>query len=876
MKKHLLLLCLLLGLVGTRASASDFRVTNEGNTICYNIISDSEVEVTYSWYSEEENIYYHYYKGEMIIPSTVEYNGKTYTVTKIGDNAFDDNYITSFSLPYTITTIGTRAFCNSRSVTSITIPYGVTTIEDQAFHGCRKATNIEIPTSVTSIGYGAFGYCEELTSITIPEGVETLKRFTFQYCTKLKTVIFPKSLTAMDTSIFSSCNNISSITVKSTTSPTPTGTTLGGALSGVPKSCVLTYPKGCYESYASWAEYITVPLTDFSVDGFYYNVLSEEDMTVEVTFQGEKYNSYADEYTGDIVIPQTVTYADKTFTVTAIGESAFCGCENITSIQLPSTIKEIKEYGVNYCTKLTSINLPEGLTTIGPRAFRICTSLTSLEIPSSVTSIGEDAFYDDGNLVSITFKGAINSIGNGAFRSCEKLTEIHVEDIADWCQMGFADASSHPLTANLLYDNYGSITGSKGALYINDEKITNLVIPDNVEKINDYAFYVCEDFTSVDLGKGVKSIGNYAFAYCTGLESLTIPANVTSIGNNALDGDHTNLSELTIEDATTPLTLGHCPNGESQGWGLFCTCRLTEPIYIGRDLVYNSTHFGGYSPFNLCNGNTVPSVTFGKYVTEVGNNLFGEVSAIWSSLKNIYFNSNPALEYGALYAGATIHLNLSDEEATDFCADNANTYADVTYERNLPAGKYGTITLPFTPDAESTGNFVFYQLSSANEKELMFDEVAQPQANTPYLYTLREGKSATQITGGQTTIASTINNPETVNNMQMIGSFTNQTIATGEDASNYYYAYTSADNKLHKILQELTVKPYRAYFKNPAMTTFEVSSYSVYLRGANGIQKISIDDIEDFDHMLYDMSGRPVSNPVKGNIYIKNGKKLIY
>ena len=450
----------------------------------------------------------------------------------------------------------------------------------------------------------------------------------------------------------------------------------------------MTYPKGCYDNYASWAEYITVPLTDFSVDGFYYNVLSEEDMTVEVTFQGNTYSSYANEYTGDIVIPQTVTYADKTFTVIAIGESAFRGC--------------------------------------------------------------------------------------------------------------------------------------------------------------------------------------------TGITSLTIPANVTSIGNNALDGDHTNLSKLTIEDATTPLTLGHCPNGESQGWGLFCTCRLTEPIYIGRDLVYNSTHLGGYSPFNLCNGNTVPSVTFGKYVTEVGNNLFGEVSAIWSSLKNIYFNSNPALGYGALYASATIHLNLSDEEATNFCADNANTYADVTYERNLPAGKYGTITLPFTPDAESTSTFVFYQLSSANERELMFDEVAQPQANTPYLYTLREGKSATKITGGQTTIASTINNPETVNNMQMIGSFTNQTIATGEDASNYYYAYTSADNKLHKILQELTVKPYRAYFKNPAMTTFEVSSYSVYLRGANGIQKISIDDIEDFDHMLYDMSGRPVSNPVKGNIYIKNGKKLIY
>lgn len=837
----------------------------------YKITSNTTVEVYYYGYNTDDE-WIPPYSGNVVIPETVVNSGNTYTVTTINSSAFYDcPNLVSVTIPETVTKIG--SFSNCEKLVSVNIPNNVTSINNYAFSHCRSLESITLPNKINSIGAGAFSYCSSLKDVTIPQSVTSIGNETFYYCSGLKTISIPSSITNIGNLAFCGCTSLSSITVQSTTSPT-----LGSnVFSSVPKSCVLEYPQGCYENYASWAEYITVPLTDFSVDGFYYNVLSEEDMTVEVTFQGEKYNSYADEYTGDIVIPQTVTYADKTFTVTAIGEYAFCGCENITSIQLPSTIKEIKEYGVNYCTKLTSINLPEGLTTIGPRAFRICTSLTSLEIPSSVTSIGEDAFYDDGNLVSITFKGAINSIGNGAFRSCEKLTEIHVEDIADWCQMGFASESSHPLTANLLYDNYGSITGSKGALYINDEKITHLVIPDNVERINDYAFYVCEDFTSVDLGKGVKSIGNYAFAYCTGLESLTIPANVTSIGNNALDGDHTNLSELTIEDATTPLTLGHCPNGESQGWGLFHVCRLTEPIYIGRDLVYDSTHLGGYSPFNLYNGNTVPSVTFGKYVTEVGNNLFGgQFSAIWGSLKNIYFNSNPTIGTNALYAGATIHLNLSDEEATDFCADNTNTYADVTYERNLPAGKYGTITLPFTPDAESTGNFVFYQLSSANEKELMFDEVAQPQANTPYLYTLREGKSATQITGGQTTIASTINNPETVNNMQMIGSFTNQTIATGEDASNYYYAYTSADNKLHKILQELTVKPYRAYFKNPAMTTFEVSSYNVYLRGANGIQKISIDDIEDFDHMLYDMSGRPVSNPVKGNIYIKNGKKLIY
>lgn len=696
MKKHLITLCFLLGLVGTRASAYNFEVDG----IYYEITNSSDpytVSVTY------KNDNYNSYSGSVRIPSTVTYNGQVYTVTLIRGGAFQYcSGLSSVTISNNITQIGPSAFRGCSSLTSISIPNNVTYIDNHAFEDCTslKEITFEDGNNKLSLGYqsayfgapqgeGQFYDCP-LERVYLGRDLyyETGEKYgysPFYQKTTLTSVIVGETVTSFKEMLFANCSKLSTITIKATTSPT-----LGSnVFSSVPKSCVLEYPQGCYENYASWAEYITVPLTDFSVDGFYYNVLSEEDMTVEVTFQGDTYSSYANEYAGDIVIPQTVTYADKTFTVTAIGESAFRDC--------------------------------------------------------------------------------------------------------------------------------------------------------------------------------------------TGITSLTIPANVTSIGNNALDGDYINLSKLTIEDATTPLTLGHCPNGERLGWGLFYACYLTEPIYIGRDLVYDSTHFGGYSPFNLYNGNTVPSVTFGKYVTEVGNNLFGgEVSAIWGSLKNIYFNSNPTIGTNALYAGATIHLNLSDEEATDFCADNANTYADVTYERNLPAGKYGTITLPFTPDAESTGNFVFYQLSSANERELMFDEVAQPQANTPYLYTLREGKSATQITGGQTTIASTINNPETVNNMQMIGSFTNQTIATGEDASYYYYAYTSADNKLHKILKELTVKPYRAYFKNPAMTIFEVSSYSVYLRGANGIQKISIDDIEDFDHMLYDMSGRPVSNPVKGNIYIKNGKKLIY
>lgn len=455
-----------------------------------------------------------------------------------------------------------------------------------------------------------------------------------------------------------------------------------------------------------------------------------------------------------------------------------------------------------------------------------CSSLIDITISNSVKEIEHYTFSGCSNLQNITLGNSIEVIRSNAFSNCTNLNHITIPYSVKEIETGDV------LCSNLTTVKIESPSVVKKGYFSQKfgKQVKEYIIGDKVDTIGYCAFQDCYDLTNVVIPNSIKKIEDVAFLGCRSLTNINLPNSVTSIGSGAFK-NCTNLTDITIPDSVRNI---------------------------------EDATFRGCS--NLTN------VSLPTSIDSIGWEAFYDCP----KLSSITFNSNPFVNDEAIPADITIHLNLSDEEATDFYAYYANTYADVTYERNLPAGKYGTITLPFTPDAESTGNFVFYQLSSANEKELMFDEVAQPQANTPYLYTLREGKSATQITGGQTTIASTINNPETVNNMQMIGSFTNQTIATGEDASNYYYAYTSADNKLHKILKELTVKPYRAYFKNPAMTTFEVSSYSVYLRGANGIQKISIDDIEDFDHMLYDMSGRPVSNPVKGNIYIKNGKKLIY
>ena len=109
---------------------------------------------------------------------------------------------------------------------------------------------------------------------------------------------------------------------------------------------------------------------DFEVDRVYYNVLSEEDKTVAVTYSGSYYNAVADEYSGIVTIPSTVTYNNVTYIVEGIGMSAFRGC-----------------------TSLTNVTIPNSVTSIGEDAFMYCSGLTSIEIPNSVTSIGEDAFF---------------------------------------------------------------------------------------------------------------------------------------------------------------------------------------------------------------------------------------------------------------------------------------------------------------------------------------------------------------------------------------------------------------------------------------------------------------------------------------------------
>ena len=137
--------------------AHDFEVDG----ICYNILSDNSVEVTYNG-SSYNNDY-----EDVIIPETVTHDGSTYNVTSIGERAFYDSKLTSIKIPNSVTGIGNSAFAFCTSLTSLEIPNSVTSIGSSAFYHCYSLTSIEIPDSVTSIGDYAFYGCTGLTSVYI-------------------------------------------------------------------------------------------------------------------------------------------------------------------------------------------------------------------------------------------------------------------------------------------------------------------------------------------------------------------------------------------------------------------------------------------------------------------------------------------------------------------------------------------------------------------------------------------------------------------------------------------------------------------------------------------------------------------------------------
>ena len=374
-----------------------------------------------------------------------------------------------------------------------------------------------------------------------------------------------------------------------------------------------------------------------SDDGTYYSVSGignciDTDIFIPLMHNGlpvkeiasEAFSS-CDSLTG-VVIPDSVT---------SIGYSAFSFCSNLTSVTLGNSVTTIGNCAFSDCSNLTSVVIPDSVTTIGNSAFYFCSNLTSVILGNGVTTIGTYAFSDCSKLTSIAIPDSITAIGGYAFEFCSNLTDIYIFDIAAWCNISFDNHDANP-------QSYAE------NLYLNGQLVTDLIIPEGVISISDFAFYNCDSLLSITIPDSVTAIGYYAFSSCGNLTSVVIGDSVTSI-EDAFYGCYKlveviNHSTLDIQAGTSDYgDIGYYAKevhkGESkivnQNGYLFYSYQGVNYLfgYTGneRDLILPENYNGEPYEINqyaFYNCDSMTSVVIPDSVTSIGGYAFGSCDSL--------------------------------------------------------------------------------------------------------------------------------------------------------------------------------------------------------------------------------------------------------
>ena len=342
-KLHSLLLMVVLLSWSMVIAASDF----DDGILKYTITSPSNLEVQCDGLNTE-----HWNDEVVSLPSTVNYNNKTYTVTTVGcglsGTSFSEN-LKSILLPNSIVQINSYCFYYCHKLMEINIPSSVTSIGDNAFNGCSGLTSIDIPSSVTSIGVYAFGHCSSLTSLVIPSSVTSIGDYAFYGCSGLTSINIPSSVTSIGNNAFSGCSGLTSIDIPSSV------TSIGdNAFSGCSGLTSLVIPS----SVTSIGNYAFTGCTDLA--------------SLELSYG-----------------------------ITRIGTDAFKNCTSLESIEIPNSVKELRAGCLSYCSSLKNIVLSTSIDVIYPYLFAGCSALKSIEIPASVQIIWASVFYKCTDLKNI-------------------------------------------------------------------------------------------------------------------------------------------------------------------------------------------------------------------------------------------------------------------------------------------------------------------------------------------------------------------------------------------------------------------------------------------------------------------------------------------
>ncbi len=543
-------------------------------------------------------------EGDVIIPSTITYEGVEYTVISIGESAFENcSALTSVEIPNSVTSIGGYAFNGCNSLTSVLIPNSVTSIGESAFENCSALTSVEIPNSVTSIGGYAFNGCNSLTSVLIPNSVTSIGEWAFFYCSNLISVEIPNSVTSIEIGTFQHCRSLTSVSIPNSVTSIGGGAFYGCPLSSfyIPKDIELGEGVVGTDDDMMVTEVIVEEGREL-VDLNWFHSLKSLKLPDSVTTLNEGGECKIGRY-------------EIGNGLTSIPENAFSNTTAvfISSPNPPTLDSEV--FGSNDPLNILAVVPYEAKAAY--RANEMWSRMTILDEVTGAVTVNLDgteslsvALYNQTgtmpvNVLKLKITGEITEDDWEQFRT----NMIHCIEL----DLSEAKSDIFPNLArngSLPFECQYFPQGVKTVNYHTTPVVKT--IPETVEVIGDWAFADAIFEGDITLPAGVRSIGGYAFAN-TELTEVQIPEVCEYIGNGCFS--NTPLATIRIPDLITNIP-----------YGCFENCRNLLSVTLGKGV-------RGIGD-NAFSGTSITSIELPATVSEIGGGAFQGTPLTWITSLN--------------------------------------------------------------------------------------------------------------------------------------------------------------------------------------------------------------------------------------------------
>ncbi len=430
---------------------------------------------------------------------------------------------------------------------------------------------------------------KSITEYTIPDGVRVIGDYAFLGCENLVSITIPESVTSIGASAFEFCKRLKSVFI--------------------PKN-VKEIKTSAFGSCYNLQEFVV------DKDNKYFSAING------VLFNYDTTELISSPNQSEYTIPSSVK---------KIGQYAFQGCYNLTSVTIPNNVETIEEGAFSHCLALTAITISENVKSIGDYAFKECINLKAVTIPQSVKTIGLYAFQECYNLQSLTLENGVESIENGAFLLCTSLKSLTIPESVSEIQGG-AFSSCYQLKSIEVDNKNPFFVSVDGVLFSYDKtkliyctNRTDYKIPSTTKVIGKYAFQGCNTLKSLTIPNSVEVIEDYGCSICKNLQSIIIPGSIKRIGKYAFW--KCNLETIKLEngiekigdyafldcESLTKITIPH--SVKAIGKGAFSNCTKLEKVTINEGVEI----IGDYA-FKYCRN--LHSVVIPKSIKEFGHDVF--------------------------------------------------------------------------------------------------------------------------------------------------------------------------------------------------------------------------------------------------------------